>query len=290
MFIDVSTESIETTTETYISTPIEDVQQTVQLTQESEINNDKIVEIESPVVGVDIEIPVTEMPVVEVPVTEVSVTEVPVTEIPIIEVPITEIPIIEVPATEIPVTEVPVTEIPITEVPITEVPTTEVPVLEEIVTEIPYQDIDTIVNETSSINYETENIIYPVEKEEIKIKQPERLPQHFYSKHVHSEQPAEKPQIKSEYTVVDDEIETIDPIKVTKNYWETFSYIGLTAFTTLIFSLGYYYIENTRRDGQLIAKINKLEQKLIVATKECSDMEEILKKTTIKVIILFYFK
>ncbi|XP_044012428.1 transport and Golgi organization protein 1 [Aphidius gifuensis] len=266
---DVSTENIETTTETYISTPIEEVQQTVQPTQESEINNDKIVEIESPVV--DIEIPVTEMPTVEVPVTELPITEVPVTEEPITEVPITEVPI----------TETPITQVPVIEVPVTEVPTTEVPVLEEIVTEIPYQDIDTIVNETSSINDETENIIYPVE-EEIKIKQPERLPQHFYGKHVHPEQPAEKSQIKSEFTVVDDDIETIDPIKFTKNYWETFSYIGLTAFTTLIFSLGYYYIENTRRDGQLIAKINKLEQKLIVATKECSDMDEILKKTTIK--------
>lgn len=259
---DVVTESIETTTEAYISTSIEEVQQTIvdKSTQESE----KIVEIESPVVEDNTELPVTETPEVELVVTEIPVTQVPVTEIPI--------------------TEIPVTEVPVTEVSITEVPITEVPVIEENSTEIPYEKIDTIVNETmSSIIYETDNIIPPVEEEEKKINQPERLPEHFYGKHVHSSKaPTEKPETTSEYKAVDDEIETIESIKFSKNYWETFSYIGLTAFTTLIFSLGYYYIENTRRDGQLIAKINKLEQKLIVATKECSDMDEKLKETTIK--------
>ncbi|KAH0539427.1 hypothetical protein KQX54_004731 [Cotesia glomerata] len=65
----------------------------------------------------------------------------------------------------------------------------------------------------------------------------------------------------------------------TKNYWETLSYLALTAFTTLLFSLGYFYFENSRRDGQLIAKINKLEKELLVATKENTVLDDSLKST-----------
>ncbi|XP_063981912.1 transport and Golgi organization protein 1 isoform X2 [Diachasmimorpha longicaudata] len=68
-------------------------------------------------------------------------------------------------------------------------------------------------------------------------------------------------------------------IKFGRNYWEALSYVALTAFTTLLFSLGYYYIENRRRDGEFIAKINRLEKELLVASKECSAMDETLKST-----------
>ncbi|XP_015601269.1 transport and Golgi organization protein 1 isoform X1 [Cephus cinctus] len=65
--------------------------------------------------------------------------------------------------------------------------------------------------------------------------------------------------------------------KMTRSYWETLMYVCLTAFTTLLFSLGYYYIENTRRDGQLIGRINQLEKELLVATKECIMLDDNLK-------------
>ncbi|XP_011305953.1 transport and Golgi organization protein 1 isoform X2 [Fopius arisanus] len=68
-------------------------------------------------------------------------------------------------------------------------------------------------------------------------------------------------------------------IEFGRNYWEALSYAALTALTTLLFSLGYYYIENRRRDGQFIAKINRLEKELLVATKECSTLDETLKST-----------
>lgn len=70
-----------------------------------------------------------------------------------------------------------------------------------------------------------------------------------------------------------------------RNYWEALSYVALTAFTTLLFSLGYYYIENRRRDGEFIAKINKLEKELLVYMKECSTMDESLKSTKNKVLL-----
>ncbi|XP_011335987.2 transport and Golgi organization protein 1 isoform X2 [Ooceraea biroi] len=63
------------------------------------------------------------------------------------------------------------------------------------------------------------------------------------------------------------------------NYWKTLMYVCVTAFTTLAFTLGYYYIENTRRDRQLIARINKLEKELLVSTKECEALSENLKTT-----------
>ncbi|KAL0116743.1 hypothetical protein PUN28_009987 [Cardiocondyla obscurior] len=71
----------------------------------------------------------------------------------------------------------------------------------------------------------------------------------------------------------------IDSTKLDHNYWKTLIYLCITAFTTLVFTLGYYYIENIRRDGQLIARINKLEKELLVSTKECEVLSEDLKST-----------
>ncbi|XP_012281086.1 transport and Golgi organization protein 1 isoform X2 [Orussus abietinus] len=67
-----------------------------------------------------------------------------------------------------------------------------------------------------------------------------------------------------------------------RSYWETLTYVGITAFTTLLFSLGYYYIENMRRDNQLIARINQLEKELLVSVKECIVLDENLKSTKSK--------
>ncbi|XP_071568227.1 uncharacterized protein Tango1 [Temnothorax nylanderi] len=69
---------------------------------------------------------------------------------------------------------------------------------------------------------------------------------------------------------------------VDHNYWKTLIYLCVTAFTTLVFTLGYYYIENTRRDGQLIARINKFEKELLISTKECEVLSENLKSTKTK--------
>nr|XP_034190045.1 transport and Golgi organization protein 1 [Osmia lignaria] len=69
----------------------------------------------------------------------------------------------------------------------------------------------------------------------------------------------------------------IEGIKVEPSYWLTLMYLSVTATATLIFSLGYYYIENMRRDRQLIAKVNKLEKDLLVATKECTMLNDELK-------------
>ncbi|XP_012218801.1 transport and Golgi organization protein 1 isoform X1 [Linepithema humile] len=68
-------------------------------------------------------------------------------------------------------------------------------------------------------------------------------------------------------------------IKLDHNYWKTLIYLCVTVFTTLVFTLGYYYIENIRRDGQLIARINKLEKELLVSTKESEVLSENLKST-----------
>lgn len=35
----------------------------------------------------------------------------------------------------------------------------------------------------------------------------------------------------------------MDEQKKPRDYWESVMYVGITAFTTLLFSLGYYYIE-----------------------------------------------
>ncbi|XP_012535669.2 transport and Golgi organization protein 1 isoform X2 [Monomorium pharaonis] len=76
-----------------------------------------------------------------------------------------------------------------------------------------------------------------------------------------------------------EEDNVIDWTRLDHNYWKTLIYLCVTAFTTLMFTLGYYYIENIRRDEQLIARINKLEKELLVSTKECEVLSENLKST-----------
>ncbi|KAL6435813.1 hypothetical protein ACFW04_005586 [Cataglyphis niger] len=52
----------------------------------------------------------------------------------------------------------------------------------------------------------------------------------------------------------------VDLMKLDHNYWKTLICLCITAIAVLIFTLGYYYIENIKRDGQLIARINTLEK------------------------------
>ncbi|XP_014209894.1 transport and Golgi organization protein 1 isoform X2 [Copidosoma floridanum] len=59
-------------------------------------------------------------------------------------------------------------------------------------------------------------------------------------------------------------------------------YVCITAVTTLLFSLGYYLIENKRRDAYLIAKINKLEKDLMITRKECIMLDDNFKSTKTK--------
>ncbi|XP_029163127.1 transport and Golgi organization protein 1 isoform X2 [Nylanderia fulva] len=49
-------------------------------------------------------------------------------------------------------------------------------------------------------------------------------------------------------------------IKLDHNYWKTLMFLCVTAITVLVFTLGYYYIENIKRDRELIARINTLEK------------------------------
>ncbi|XP_043512709.1 transport and Golgi organization protein 1 isoform X1 [Frieseomelitta varia] len=64
-----------------------------------------------------------------------------------------------------------------------------------------------------------------------------------------------------------------------ENYWLTLMYLSVTAIAILIFSLGYYCIENMRGDRQLIARINKLEKDLLISEAECTMVNENLKST-----------
>ncbi|KAG5317204.1 TGO1 protein, partial [Pseudoatta argentina] len=77
----------------------------------------------------------------------------------------------------------------------------------------------------------------------------------------------------------DEEDNLMDKTRLDHNYWKTLMYLCVIAFAILAFTLGYYYIENIRRDGQLIARINDLEKELLVSTKECEVLSENLKST-----------
>ncbi|KOX80081.1 Transport and Golgi organization protein 1 [Melipona quadrifasciata] len=70
----------------------------------------------------------------------------------------------------------------------------------------------------------------------------------------------------------------INGIEIEK-YWLTLIYLSVTAIAILIFSLGYYCIENMRGDRQLIARINKLEKDLLISEAECTMVNENLKST-----------
>lgn len=60
--------------------------------------------------------------------------------------------------------------------------------------------------------------------------------------------------------------------------FETILWLLITAGTILTFTLGHYYIEAHRRDGLLVARINKLERELLVLRKESSLLEDQLLK------------
>ncbi|XP_018406218.1 PREDICTED: transport and Golgi organization protein 1 isoform X1 [Cyphomyrmex costatus] len=90
----------------------------------------------------------------------------------------------------------------------------------------------------------------------------------------------EKVDLKKEQS---EEGNVMDKTRLEHNYWKTLMYLCVTAFATLAFTLGYYYIENIRRDGQFIARINELEKELLVSTKECEVLSENLKSTKDKV-------
>ncbi|XP_031780411.1 transport and Golgi organization protein 1 isoform X4 [Nasonia vitripennis] len=66
------------------------------------------------------------------------------------------------------------------------------------------------------------------------------------------------------------------------NNSETLLYVCITAVTTLLFSLGYYFLENRRRDAYLIVKINNLEKDLMITKKECIMLDENFKSTKTK--------
>ncbi|XP_017877099.1 transport and Golgi organization protein 1 isoform X1 [Ceratina calcarata] len=68
-------------------------------------------------------------------------------------------------------------------------------------------------------------------------------------------------------------------IQIESNYWMMLMYLTITAVATLMFSLGYYCIENMRRDRQLIARVNKLEKDLLISEAECAMSNENLKST-----------
>lgn len=71
----------------------------------------------------------------------------------------------------------------------------------------------------------------------------------------------------------------ISGTQIESNHWLTLMYLSVTAIATLIFSLGYYCIENMRSDKQLIARINKLEKDLLISEAECTMVNENLKST-----------
>ncbi|CAL7944532.1 unnamed protein product [Xylocopa violacea] len=80
-------------------------------------------------------------------------------------------------------------------------------------------------------------------------------------------------------TSQDSENAIMSGIQIENNYWLTLIYLSVTVTATLIFSLGYYCIENMRRDRQLIARINKLEKDLLISEAECTIANENLKST-----------
>ncbi|KAG7204464.1 hypothetical protein KM043_004898 [Ampulex compressa] len=87
------------------------------------------------------------------------------------------------------------------------------------------------------------------------------------------------PSLEDEETLEDEESAETEEVFLDYNYLLTLTYLSATVLATLVFSLGYYYIENMRRDGELIAKINKLEKDLLVSTTECTMLSENLKLT-----------
>ncbi|XP_013142469.1 PREDICTED: probable basic-leucine zipper transcription factor J [Papilio polytes] len=57
------------------------------------------------------------------------------------------------------------------------------------------------------------------------------------------------------------------------------TFLLTTAGAVLLFTLGFYYIENKRQDGKLIGTINSLQRDLLFSTKECEILKEELATT-----------
>ncbi|XP_022814855.1 transport and Golgi organization protein 1-like isoform X1 [Spodoptera litura] len=57
------------------------------------------------------------------------------------------------------------------------------------------------------------------------------------------------------------------------------TFLLTTASSVLLFTLGYYYIDNRRQDGRLIGTINSLQRDLLFTTKECEILKEELTST-----------
>ncbi|XP_063893713.1 transport and Golgi organization protein 1 isoform X1 [Helicoverpa armigera] len=60
------------------------------------------------------------------------------------------------------------------------------------------------------------------------------------------------------------------------------TFLLTTASSVLLFTLGYYYIDNRRQDGRLIGTINSLQRDLLFTTKECEILKEELATTKSK--------
>ncbi|KAJ0175480.1 hypothetical protein K1T71_008639 [Dendrolimus kikuchii] len=60
------------------------------------------------------------------------------------------------------------------------------------------------------------------------------------------------------------------------------TFLLTTASSVLLFTLGYYYLDNRRQDGRLIGTINSLQRDLLFTTKECEILKEELASTKTK--------
>ncbi|XP_028177361.1 transport and Golgi organization protein 1-like [Ostrinia furnacalis] len=60
------------------------------------------------------------------------------------------------------------------------------------------------------------------------------------------------------------------------------TFLLTTATSVLLFTLGYYYIDNKRQDGKLIGTINSLQRDLLFTSKECEILKEELATTKSK--------
>ncbi|XP_076749333.1 transport and golgi organization 1 isoform X2 [Xylocopa sonorina] len=144
----------------------------------------------------------------------------------------------------------------------------------ESISEFDKKDIqsDLSIGDTLSVKEATESILHEMQvstqsfcsADNIECS-PEDVPQSDFPHH--------------EQTPQDSENAIMSGIQIESNYWLTLMYLIVTVTATLIFSLGYYCIENMRRDRQLIARINKLEKDLLISEAECTIANENLKST-----------
>ncbi|KAK0181694.1 hypothetical protein PV327_003959 [Microctonus hyperodae] len=182
-------------------------------------------------------------------------------------------------------------------VPIAATEATEVPIAEDSVTTLPQENsipTDTLTTSSSIPETSTDYIDYQSVQNELEdVNEEEEEEQEVIpssachiddtcNNYDDSEKLPEEIEKSEESLFDNDDTVVMNRIENSQYYWETLSYVAITAVTTLLFSLGYYYMENTRRDGQLIAKINKLEKELLISSKECTVLDESLKSTKYK--------